>query len=160
MLGKIIVFVIVVGFIMRLLSRSLIGRIYKQAQQQQRNMNQDQQRSTRPSDGNVSVEENSYSIKDRKNLSANGYMEVTILITPKGNIHRTPVITYKGIPVYDEDEFVYGLEEAIQQTSKTFSLKSKKQEYNLIDALKIVCRKYTKEMTGKKPFTNINLVQI
>jgi predicted lipid-binding transport protein (Tim44 family) len=56
MLGKIIVFVIVVGFIMRLLSRSLIGRIYKQAQQQQRNMNQDQQRSTRPSDGNVSVE--------------------------------------------------------------------------------------------------------
>ena len=35
-----------------------------------------------------------------------------------------------------------------------------KQEYNLIDALKIVCRKYTKEMTGKRPFTNINLVQI
>ena len=55
---------------------------------------------------------------------------------------------------------IYGLEEAIYKTAKTFSLGSKKQEYNLIDALKIVCRKYTKEMTGKRPFTNINLVQI
>ena len=31
---------------------------------------------------------------------------------------------------------------------------------NLIDALKIACRKFSKEKTGKKPFTNINLVRI
>jgi len=111
-------------------------------------------------DGNVSVEEDSQSIKDRKNLSANGYMEVTILISSKGKIHKSPVLTFRGLPVVDIDEFEYGLEEAIYKTAKTFSLGSKKQEYNLIDALKIVCRKYTKEMTGKRPFTNINLVQI
>ena len=111
-------------------------------------------------DGNMSVEEDSQSIKDRKNLSANGYMEVTILISQKGNIHKRPVLTFRGIPVYDVDEFIYGLEEAIEGTIKTFSLSNKKQEYNLIDALKITCKKYTKEMTGKKPFTNINLVKI
>ena len=111
-------------------------------------------------DGKISVEEDSQSIKDRKNLSANGYMEITILITKKGKIHKKPVLTFRGIPVYDVDEFIYGLEEAIEKTTRTFSLGSKKQEYNLIDALKIVCRKYTKEMTGKRPFTNINLVQI
>ena len=111
-------------------------------------------------DGNMSVEEDSQSIKDRKNLSANGYMEVTILISQKGNIHKRPVLTFRGIPVYDVDEFIYGLEEAIEGTIKTFSLANKKQEYNLIDALKITCKKYTKEMTGKKPFTNINLVKI
>ena len=38
----------------------------------------------------MSVEEDAQSIKDRKNLSANGYMEVTILITAKGNIHKRP----------------------------------------------------------------------
>ena len=70
MLGKIIVFIIAVSFIMRLLSRSLIGRIYKQAQQQQRNMNQDQQRSTRPSDGNVSVE---HTAKKRSSKSADNF---------------------------------------------------------------------------------------
>ena len=111
-------------------------------------------------DGKISVEEDSQSIKDRKNLSANGYMEITILITKKGKIHKKPVLTFRGIPVYDVDEFIYGLEEAIEKTTRTFSLGSKKQEYNLIDALKIACRKYTKEMTGKRPFTNINLVQI
>jgi ribonuclease J len=108
----------------------------------------------------MSVEEDSQSIKDRKNLSANGYMEVTILISPKGNIHKRPVLTFRGMPIYDVDEFIYGLEEAVEKTTKTFSLGSKKQEYNLIDALKITCRKYSKEMTGKRPFININLVKI
>ena len=111
-------------------------------------------------DGNVSVEEDSQSIKDRKNLSANGYLEVTILIKSKSSIHKTPILTFRGIPVIDVDEFTYGLEEVIEKTTRTFSIGNKKQEHNLIDALKIVCRRYTKEMTGKKPFTNINLVQI
>jgi ribonuclease J len=111
-------------------------------------------------DGNMSIEEDAQSIKDRKNIGANGYMEVTILITSKGNIHKSPVITFRGLPVYDIDEFIYSLEEVIEKTTKTFSIKSKKQEYNLIDALKISCRKCAKEFTGKKPFININLVSI
>ena len=111
-------------------------------------------------DGYMSVEEDAQSIKDRKNIAANGYMEVTILITAKGNIHKRPVLTFRGLPVYDVDEFIYELEEAIEKTTKTFSIKSKKQEYNLIDALKITCRKCAKELTGKRPFININLVRI
>ena len=111
-------------------------------------------------DGNMSVEEDAQSIKDRKNIAANGYMEVTILITAKGNIHKRPVLTFRGLPVYDVDEFIYELEEAIEKTTRTFSVKSKKQEYNLIDALKITCRKCAKELTGKRPFININLVRI
>ena len=111
-------------------------------------------------DGNVSVDESSQSIKDRKNLSNNGYIELTILVTPKGNIHQRPILTFRGLPINQKDEFINGLEDQIESTTKTFSLNSKKQETNLIDALKIVCRKYSKEKTGKKPFTNINLVRI
>jgi len=111
-------------------------------------------------DGNISVEEDSQSIKERKNLSSNGYMEVTILITPKGKIHKRPILSFKGLPIIEEDEFIYGLEEEIENIAKTFSLNNKKQEHNLIDALKIACRKYSKEKTGKKPFTNINIVKI
>ncbi|MDC0031666.1 ribonuclease J [Candidatus Pelagibacter sp.] len=111
-------------------------------------------------DGIVSVEEDSQSIKDRKNLSSSGYMEVTVMITPKGNIHKRPILTFRGLPIVDSDEFINELEDHIENTTKTFSLNSKKQEHNLIDALKIVCRKISKEKTGKKPFTNINLVRI
>ena len=82
------------------------------------------------------------------------------MVTPKGNIHQRPILTFRGLPIIQTDEFIHGLEEEIENTTKTYSLNSKKQETNLIDALKIVCRKYSKEKTGKKPFTNINLVRI
>ncbi len=111
-------------------------------------------------DGNISVEEDSKSIKDRKNLGANGYLEVTIMINSKGNIHNNPIISYRGLPIYDNEEFDYGLEYEIEKTSRSFKISSKQQENNLIDALKIACRKFSKEKTGKKPYTNINLVRI
>ena len=82
------------------------------------------------------------------------------MITPKGNIHNSPITTFRGLPIYEKEEFLYGLENEIEKTTKTYNLASKKQEYNLIDALKIACRKFTKDKTGKKPFTNINLVKI
>ena len=111
-------------------------------------------------DGNVPVEEDSRSIKERRNISSNGFLEATIMITPKGNIHNKPLVTFRGLPVYESDEFIYGLEEEIERTVKTFSLNNTKQQDNLIDALKITCRKFSKEKTGKKPLTNINLVRI
>ena len=111
-------------------------------------------------DGNIPVEEDSKSIKERKNLSSNGYMEVTVLVTPKGNIHKRPILSFKGLPIIDTEEFTYGLEEEIESISNTFSLNNDKQKGNLVDALKIGCRKYAKEKTGKKPFTNINIVKI
>ena len=111
-------------------------------------------------DGSISVEEDSHSIKERKNLSANGFIEATILITPKGNIHNRPLITFRGLPIYEKEEFQNGLEDEIDKTVKTFSLNNKKQEPNLIDALKSTCRKFTKQKTGKRPLANINLVRI
>ena len=50
-------------------------------------------------DGNIAVGEDSKSIKERKNLSSNGYMEITILVTPKGNIHKRPILSFKGLPI-------------------------------------------------------------
>ena len=111
-------------------------------------------------DGSISVEEESQSIKERKNLSTNGFIEATILITPKGNIHNRPLITFRGLPIYEKEEFQNGLEDEIDKTVKTFSLNNKKQETNLIDALKSTCRKFTKQKTGKRPLANINLVRI
>ena len=111
-------------------------------------------------DGSISVEEDSQSIKERKNLSANGYLEITIMVTPKGNIHNNPIVSFKGLPIFEKEEFVYGMEDEIERTTRTFKLGSKQQEHNLIDALKIACRKFSKEKTGKKPYTNINIVKI
>jgi len=111
-------------------------------------------------DGSISVEEDSQSIKERKNVSVNGFIEATILITPKGNIHNRPLLTFRGLPIYDKEEFQNDLENELEKTVKTFSLNNKKQETNLIDALKSTCRKFTKQKTGKRPLANVNLVRI
>ena len=111
-------------------------------------------------DGNISVEEDAQSIKERKNLSSYGFLDVTILINSDGNIHDKPILTFVGLPVIENDDFKYGLEEEISKTTKTFSLNNKKQQINIIDSIKVVCKKYSKEKTGKKPITNVNLVRI
>ncbi len=111
-------------------------------------------------DGFIPVEEDAKSIKERKNISANGFMEITILITPKGRLHNKPAISFKGLPIFENEDFINGIQDQIEKVVKTYSLKNLRQEGNLIDALKIACRKYTKENTGKKPLTNINLIRI
>ncbi|MFL2898393.1 MAG: ribonuclease J [Candidatus Pelagibacter sp.] len=111
-------------------------------------------------DGSVSIEEDGQSIKDRRNISNNGFMDVTIIISSNGNIIKDPLLTIRGLPIYDSEEFKFGLQEKIFEASKTFSLTNKKQESNLIDAIKVTCRKYSREKTGKKPLTNINLVRV
>ena len=112
-------------------------------------------------DGNVSVGEESQSIKDRKNLSYNGFLEVTIIINDIGSMVKKPIITFRGIPSNGENSnFIFDLEDKIQDICKTFSLKNSNQEQNLIETLKTNCRKTVKEKTGKRPYTNVNLVRI
>ena len=111
-------------------------------------------------DGNLGVEADSQSIKDRKNLSVNGYLEITIIVSNNGNIKK-PVISFKGIPEKnDSGNFVFDIEDEIFNICKTFSLESKNQEKNLIETIKQNCRRIVKNKTGKRPFTNINIARI
>ena len=111
-------------------------------------------------DGKIGVDEEFKSIKERKNISSNGFLNIVIMITSKGNIHDEPVIILKGIPTDNSDDIKLSISEIIEKTAKSFSLNNIKQEENLIEAIKIACRKITKEKTGKKPLTVINLIRI
>ena len=112
-------------------------------------------------DGNISVGEESQSIKDRKNLSYNGFLEITIIINDIGSMVKKPIISFRGIPNNEANSnFVFDLEDKINDICKSFSLKNSNQEQNLIETLKTNCRKTVKEKTGKRPYTNVNLVRI
>ncbi len=108
----------------------------------------------------LNVETDSKSIKDRKNLSANGYLEITLIISNNGSVKK-PVISYKGIPERNEDDtFIFDIEDEIMTICRTFSIDNKKQQHHLIETLKQNCRRIVREKTGKKPFTNINIARI
>ena len=111
-------------------------------------------------DGSISVETDSQSIKDRKNLSINGYLEITLLVSNNGKIKK-PIISFRGIPENQNNEpFIFDMEDEIFNICKTFSLESKNQQKNLIETIKQNCRRIVREKTGKKPFTNINIARI
>ena len=111
-------------------------------------------------DGNVAVGENSQSIKERRNLSLNGYLEITLILNNSGKLNK-PVISYRGIPENSFDEkIIFEMEDEIFNTCRTFSMKNKNQEKNLIEMIKQNCRKIIKDKTGKKPFTNINIARL
>ena len=111
-------------------------------------------------DGNVSVAEDSQSIKERKNIANNGYLEITIVVNEKGKLIKKPIFSFKGLPIEEYEDFIYDLEDIIQNTSRSFSINNRNQENNFVDTLKINCRKIVKDKTGKKPYTNINIVRI
>ena len=111
-------------------------------------------------DGSISVETDSQSIKDRKNLSINGYLEITLLVSNNGKIKK-PIISFRGIPENQENEpFIFDMEDEIFNICRTFSIENKNQQRNLIETIKQNCKRIVREKTGKKPFTNINIARI
>ena len=111
-------------------------------------------------DGNIAVSLDSASIKERKNISLNGFLEITLIISNNGKVKK-PIISFRGIPGDEVNEnFKFDLEDEITKTCKSFALNNFKQEKNLIDAIKQNCRKIVREKTGKKPFTNVNIARI
>ncbi len=111
-------------------------------------------------DGNINVETDAQSIKDRKNLSINGYLEITLLVSNNGKIKK-PIISFKGIPDQENTEhFIFDMEDEIFKICRTFSMDNKNQQKNLIETIKQNCRRIVREKTGKKPFTNINIARI
>ena len=111
-------------------------------------------------DGNVAVSLDSSSIKERKNISVNGLLEITLIISSNGKIKK-PVVSYRGIPEDAVNEtFKFDLEDEITKTCKSFAVNNFKQEKNLIDTIKQNCRKIVREKTGKRPFTNVNIARV
>jgi len=111
-------------------------------------------------DGSINVKTDAQSVKDRKNLSINGYLEITLLVSNNGKIKK-PIISYRGIPEKENSEhFIFDMEDEIFNICKTFSLDNKNQQKNLIETIKQNCRRIVREKTGKKPFTNINIARI
>ncbi len=113
-------------------------------------------------DGNRLVDEESSALRDRKNISFNGLMDISLIISKNGNIERSPIFNIKGLPISDHElnEIKYELEDKIFDICRSYSLNNKKQEINLIDNLKKSLRKIINLRVSKKPYTNINLIRV
>ncbi|MBO3699466.1 DUF4834 family protein [Roseivirga sp. E12] len=67
---KFILFIVVIGWLFKGVSRFFLGNLYKQAQQQQYSGNRQRTQTAQPKDGNVSVE---YAPKKKTEKSADNF---------------------------------------------------------------------------------------
>jgi len=111
-------------------------------------------------DGVISTVDDSFSIKERKNIANNGFIGITLVVLSNGKLSENASIIFYGLPIIDKEDFKFEIKKELLKVAKTFSFANLKQEENIIDALKKSCRKFSKEKTGKKPITNINIVRI
>ena len=64
-------------------------------------------------------------LKRRRNLSLNGYLEITLILNNSGKLNK-PVISYRGIPENSFDEkIIFEMEDEIFNTCKGHSQKKK-----------------------------------
>ena len=112
-------------------------------------------------DGNIAVSLDSNSIKERKNISINGLLEITLDNFKQWKVKKTYSF-FRGIPEDEINEtFKFDLEDEITKTCKSFAVNNFKQEKNLIDTIKQNCRKIVKRWENwQKPFTNVNIARI
>ena len=113
-------------------------------------------------DGNRLIDEESSVLRDRKNISFNGMMDISLIISKNGDVERSPIISLRGLPLYDQElnEVKYELEDKIFDICKSYTLNNRKQEGNLIDNLKNSLRKLIQIKVSKRPYTNINLIRL
>ncbi len=113
-------------------------------------------------DGNKLIDEESAALRDRKNISFNGLIDVSLIVSKGGNVDRAPIINIRGLPLEDHEliEIKYELEDKILDICKSYSLNNKKQENNLIDNLRNSLKRILQRRASKRPFTTINLIRI
>ena len=62
-------------------------------------------------DGNIGVEEDAKSIKERRNLASKWFLNITIIIGNKGQILHEPVIYFKGLPIIENEKFRFTIKD-------------------------------------------------
>ena len=113
-------------------------------------------------DGNKLIDEDNLALKERKNISFHGLLDLSVLISKNNKIQRNPIINIRGLPFDDleKNEIIYELEDKFFDVCSNINLNNKKSEKLLIDELKSQLRKVIFNRCNKKPFMNINFIKI
>ena len=113
-------------------------------------------------DGNKLIDEDNLALKERKNISFHGLLDLSVLISKNNKIQRNPIINIRGLPFDDleKNEIIYELEDKFFDVCSNINLNNKKSEKLLIDELKSQFRKVIFNRCNKKPFMNINFIKI
>ena len=108
-------------------------------------------------DGDVILPADGTTMNERRKISANGIIAVSLALDEKGRLRGEPAIALQGVPVEeDKEDFV---EEACLAAAQAVD-GGRKDEAALRESIRLAVRRTATNWTGKKPVVEVSLIRI
>jgi ribonuclease J len=109
-------------------------------------------------DGDVILPADGATMQERRRISANGVIAVTVALDQNDRLRGLPAIALQGIPVEeDRDDFI---DEASDAAAEAVKGGKKKDEAALREAIRLGVRRTATSWTGKKPVVDVSLIRV
>jgi ribonuclease J len=109
-------------------------------------------------DGDVILPADGSTMNERRRISANGVIAVTVALDQNDRLRGLPAIALQGIPVEeDREDFI---DEASDAAAEAVKGGKKKDEAALREAIRLGVRRAATNWTGKKPVVEVSVIRV
>jgi len=109
-------------------------------------------------DGDVILPADGSTMNERRRISANGVIAVTVALDQNDRLRGLPAIALQGIPVEeDREDFI---DEASDAAAEAVRGGKKKDEAALREAIRLGVRRAATSWTGKKPVVEVSVIRV
>lgn len=102
----------------------------------------------------------SEAIKGRRRLSFNGSLVVTLVVDQKGRVLRDPQVSAPGLAADEADDLIDDLMDAVEDAVEAARADKARDDAALSELVRRAVRRAARELTGKRPPTDIHLVRV
>ena len=108
-------------------------------------------------DGDVILPADGATMVQRRRMMHNGYVSATLVLNKAGRLAAAPSIIMQGVPVEeDRDDFIAEMAEAAGKAGQGDSRNAEKYA----EGVRVAVRRVARDWTGKKPVTDVQVVQL
>ena len=108
-------------------------------------------------DGDVILPADGATMVQRRRMMHSGYLSATLVLNKAGKLAAAPSIIMQGVPVEeDRDDFIAECVEAAGRAGQGDSRNAEKYA----EGVRVAVRRVAREWTGKKPVTDVQVVQL
>jgi ribonuclease J len=108
-------------------------------------------------DGDVILPADGATMNERRKISVNGVIAVTVALDQAGRLRGEPAIALQGVPVEeDKEDFI---EDACQAAAEAVN-GGKRDEAALREAIRLGVRRTATSWTGKKPVVEVSVIRV
>jgi len=109
-------------------------------------------------DGDVILPADGSTIVARRRIMHNGYVAATIVLNGNGKLAARPAIIAQGLPVEeDRDDFLAECSDAAAAAVRGGDARNSEK---FAESIRVAVRRVARDWTGKKPVTDVQVVQL